>query len=284
MANEYYSESSAPSTGASLASATIRNEFIAIGDGFDKLPTLAGNGGEIIAVNAGATALEAIATTGTGSGVRATSPTLVTPILGVATATSINKVAITAPASSATLTIANGKTLTASNTVTITADDGATLGVGGGIAITTGKILSCSNTLTLAGTDGTTININAVTNLNRGEYTPTFANLNNLASVDVVASEPWKWTRVGDMVRVAGLVSSPASSAALCSFTATLPVSTSNFTANGMAAGGGTYSGTAYVPAQIIATAGAQTVDVVFIAADTGGGQQLAVEFTYQIQ
>jgi hypothetical protein len=41
--------------------------------------------------------------------------------LGVASATSINKVAITAPATSATLTIADGKTLTASNTITLAA-------------------------------------------------------------------------------------------------------------------------------------------------------------------
>jgi len=40
------------------------------------------------------------------------SPALTTPTLGVATATSINKVAITAPASSATLTIPDGVTLT----------------------------------------------------------------------------------------------------------------------------------------------------------------------------
>jgi hypothetical protein len=41
-----------------------------------------------------------------------TSPTLTTPALGVATATSINKVTITAPATSATLTIPDGVTLT----------------------------------------------------------------------------------------------------------------------------------------------------------------------------
>lgn len=59
--------------------------------------------------------------TGTGSvNVLATTPTLVTPILGVATATSINKVAFTAPATSATLTIADGKTLTVSQTMTLT--------------------------------------------------------------------------------------------------------------------------------------------------------------------
>lgn len=46
------------------------------------------------------------------TGATIASPTLVTPTLGVATATSINKVAITAPATSATLTIPDGVTLT----------------------------------------------------------------------------------------------------------------------------------------------------------------------------
>jgi hypothetical protein len=57
--------------------------------------------------------------TGTDALVFANTPTLVTPILGVATATSINKVAITAPATSATLTIADGKTLTVNDNVTL---------------------------------------------------------------------------------------------------------------------------------------------------------------------
>jgi hypothetical protein len=63
---------------------------------------------------------------GTGFFVLQTSPTLVTPVLGVATATSINKVAITAPASSATLTIADGKTLTVNNTMTLAGTDSQT--------------------------------------------------------------------------------------------------------------------------------------------------------------
>ena len=71
--------------------------------------------------------------TGTGSTfVMNSSPTLITPTLGVATATSINKLAITAPATAATLTIAEGKTLTASNTITFTATDGSTLAIGTG--------------------------------------------------------------------------------------------------------------------------------------------------------
>jgi hypothetical protein len=70
--------------------------------------------------------------TGSDGIVLASSPTLVTPTLGVADATSINKVAITAPATSATLTIADGKTLTASNTLTFTGTDASSVAFGTG--------------------------------------------------------------------------------------------------------------------------------------------------------
>lgn len=70
------------------------------------------------------------AQTGTGSTfVMNTSPTLVTPTIGVATATSVNKMAITAPATSSTLAVADGKTFTASNTVTLTGTDGVSMNV-----------------------------------------------------------------------------------------------------------------------------------------------------------
>jgi hypothetical protein len=65
--------------------------------------------------------------TGTTAVVLSTSPTLVTPVLGVASATSINKVALTAPATGSTLTIADGKTLTASNTLTLAGTDSTTM-------------------------------------------------------------------------------------------------------------------------------------------------------------
>src|SRR3990167_2682989 len=57
---------------------------------------------------------------------------LTTPDIGVATATSVNKVTITAPATSAVLTIADGKTLTISNSLTLTATDGSTFAIGTG--------------------------------------------------------------------------------------------------------------------------------------------------------
>jgi len=80
--------------------------------------------------------------TGTGLYVQQTTPTLITPVLGVATATSINKVALTAPATSATLTIADGATLTASDSTTVSANQRISTITyvidGGGSTITTG--------------------------------------------------------------------------------------------------------------------------------------------------
>lgn len=80
--------------------------------------------------------------TGSGALVFATSPTLVTPTLGVAAATSINKVAITAPATGSTLTIADGKTLTVSNILTFTGTDSSSVafGTGGTVAYTANKL------------------------------------------------------------------------------------------------------------------------------------------------
>lgn len=104
--------------------------------------------------------------TGTGTKfVVDTSPTLVTPTLGVASATSINKVALTAPATSATLTIADGKTLTASNTITLAAGaDSQTFTFPAASATVAGlgttQTFSAANTFSFAGaasTPGVTI-------------------------------------------------------------------------------------------------------------------------------
>jgi hypothetical protein len=108
-----------------------------------------------------------------------TSPTLTTPSLGVATATSINKVAITAPATSATITIADGTTLSTagsvshagafSQTFTATANTTLTLPTTGTLATLAGSetltnktIAAASNTISgltnsnLSGTAGIT--------------------------------------------------------------------------------------------------------------------------------
>jgi hypothetical protein len=92
------------------------------------------------------------AVTGTGKMVLDTSPTLVTPVLGVATATSVNKVAVTAPATSATLTIADGASLVTSGayslTLTSTAATNVTLPTTGTLATLAGSEAFTNKTLT----------------------------------------------------------------------------------------------------------------------------------------
>jgi len=93
--------------------------------------------------------------TGSGGIVLATSPTLVTPTLGVASATSINKVTITTPATGSTLTLADGSTLATSGafslTLTTTATTNVTLPTSGTLvntAVTTLSSLVSIGTIT----------------------------------------------------------------------------------------------------------------------------------------
>ena len=82
-------------------------------------------------------------TTSTGSGgvVLATSPALVTPTLGVASATTLNKITFTAPATSATVEITNGKTLTVPNDATVSGTNtGDQTNVSGTSATFTGSL------------------------------------------------------------------------------------------------------------------------------------------------
>lgn len=93
------------------------------------LPIVAGTTGTLSVARGGT---GATTSTGTGSVVLSAapalvSPTLTTPTLGIATATSINKVALTAPATSATLTIADGKTLTVNHSLTLAGTDATTM-------------------------------------------------------------------------------------------------------------------------------------------------------------
>lgn len=91
-------------------------------------------------INAGTTGTLPVArggtgvTTSTGTGAvvlstnpTLTSPTMTTPALGVASATTINKIAITAPANGSTLTIADGKALTVNNSLTMVGTDSTTM-------------------------------------------------------------------------------------------------------------------------------------------------------------
>ena len=114
--------------------------------------------------------------TGSGALVFATSPTLVTPTIGVATATSVNKVTITAPATSSTLTIANSKTLTVSNTLTFTGTDSTSFAFPG----TSDTVVTLTATQTLT---NKTLTSPVLTTPNIG--TPSFAVLTNATGLPV---------------------------------------------------------------------------------------------------
>lgn len=117
--------------------------------------------------------------TGTGTKfVVDTSPTLITPNIGVATATSINKVTITAPTTSATLTINDGKVLIVDNSLELAGTDGTVMtfpttsqtiaGLTSVQTITNKTINGSNNTITnVSLTTGVTGNL-PVTNLNSG--------------------------------------------------------------------------------------------------------------------
>lgn len=78
--------------------------------------------------------------TGSGAVVRANAPTLIAPVLGAATVTTINGNSISS--GSGTLTLGAGKTATVSNTLTFAGTDGSSVNVGAG-----GTVAYLANTL-----------------------------------------------------------------------------------------------------------------------------------------
>lgn len=140
--------------------------------------------------------------TGTGSAVLSTSPTLVTPVLGVASATSVNKITITAPATAATLTIADGKVLTSSNTLTLAGTDG--------------KTLTVNNSLTLSGTDATVMTFPATTaSLARIDAAQTFAGNQTFSGAIITSTQTLSGAGAVDIVNIATAFTSTATANAL---------------------------------------------------------------------
>ena len=89
------------------------------------IPTFSGTGGKTLLNNSGATITAGVITATGFAGPLNGSLGATTP--STASVTSINKMAITAPATSSTLAIADGKTFTASNTLTLTGTDSTTM-------------------------------------------------------------------------------------------------------------------------------------------------------------
>lgn len=80
--------------------------------------------------------------TGSGALVFADTPTLITPVLGVATATSINGLILSA--STGTFTLTNAKTFSVTNTLTLSGTDGSTLNIGTGGTLGTAAYTAAS--------------------------------------------------------------------------------------------------------------------------------------------
>lgn len=119
-------------------------------------------------VTIGSTSVSLGATASTIAGLTLTAPVMTTPTLGVASATTINKVTITAPATGSTLTISDGKTLAVSNTLRFAGTDSTVFTfpsatdtvacLGTANVFTASQTISTGSTLTVASdTDATTI-------------------------------------------------------------------------------------------------------------------------------
>lgn len=155
---------------------------------------------------------------GSGALVFANTPTLVTPVLGVATATSINKTAITAPATSSTLAVADGKTFTASNTITLTGTDSVSQNV------STAKITALGGNFDGGGSaiaNGSTIYINC-------PYAGTITGYSILADTGTCTIKTWKIAAGTAIPTVANSIST--SGVALASGTAIQSTTVTDFT------------------------------------------------------
>jgi hypothetical protein len=163
------------------------------------LPIVNGTTGTLSAARGGT---GVTTSTGTGSVVLSTSPTLVTPIIGVATATTVNKVTITAPATNSTLTVADGKTLTASNSLTFAGTDG--------------KTLTLNNSLTLAGTDATVMTFPSTTaSIARIDAAQTFAGNQTFSGAIITGVQSLSGAGAVDIVNIATAFTSTATGNAL---------------------------------------------------------------------
>lgn len=124
------------STGLTNTSGTVT---VNTSQNISTLSNLTSNG--IVTTSGGTGALSVTGTTGTGNVALATSPTFVTPVLGAATATSINGLTITS--STGTLTVGTGSTLATSGafttTFTSTGTTNLTLPTSGTLLTTTGN-------------------------------------------------------------------------------------------------------------------------------------------------
>lgn len=141
--------------------------------------------------------------TGTGSLVFASTPTLATPVLGVATATSINKVTFTAPATNATLTIPEGVTLTGP------ASSGTAMTLGNTETVTGVKTFGAAGNvgkLVVAGTTSGSTIVNATAAASGTLTLPAATDtLVGKATTDTLTNKTFNSTGTGNVLQVSGV-------------------------------------------------------------------------------
>lgn len=154
------------------------------------------------------TILASVGSTGTGVVVLQNTPTinspiLTTPNLGVATATSINKVAITAPATNATLTIPEGVTLTGP------AASGTAMTLGNAETITGVKTFGAAGNvgkLTVAGTTSGSTVLNATATASGTLTLPAATDtLIGKATTDILTNKTYDTAGTGNSFSINGL-------------------------------------------------------------------------------
>jgi hypothetical protein len=158
--------------------------------------------------------------TGTSTIVFNTSPTLVTPTIGAATATSVNKVNITAPASGSTLTIADTKTLVVSNTLTFTGTDSSSVAFGAGGTV----VYAATNVASFNGATGAVTGVSSFNGLTGavGGVTTSAANtFTALNTFNAGISAAGGVTFAGDIAVNGGNITTTSATATLFNATAT---------------------------------------------------------------
>ena len=160
MSNEFYDHTTFPTPNSPGSSALLRSELDAIEAGFDKLPTMSGNGNKVVTVNAGATALTATSALQslaiTGSTIDSTPIGGTTPAAGTFTSLA---------ATSATVGGSAVVTLSASQTLTNKTISGAsnTLSNIGNASLTNSSLTIGSTNIALGATATTLAGLTSVT-------------------------------------------------------------------------------------------------------------------------
>lgn len=158
MSNDYYNPSGAPGNHSPGSSNVVRNEYVSIGQGFDKMAPLSGNGNKLIAVNSAGNAQEAksvsevLALLGLEIGVNVQAWNATLDELAATTPTALGKTLLQAVDAAAART-AIGAVGTSSPTFTGTPTvPTAALGTANTIAASTGFVQNALDNLIESGT------------------------------------------------------------------------------------------------------------------------------------